>query len=589
MSGGNDRHGKGPAEEPGEEKFPVGLRVLAIDDDPACLGVLDALLRVCKYKPMSVTNARTTLEMLREGGEEQFDLVITNLHMPDMDGFQLLEIIGLEMDLPVIMLSVNGEKETVYEGIVHGACDYLVKPVNIKELKNIWRHVVRKNHIAMNHNSSDSDDADERMMKSVMARKGGAKDSKKRSKKKKNGGHSRENRGSTRVPTTQKMPRVSWTGELNNRFLEAVNRLGADKAAPKAILRMMNVKNLSRECVASHLQKYRLALKRVAEEPEKYILEVQARSNKPSSAPSILGPHGLSIQPRNRSMGNGGSMARNAMVWQPDASRRRTSAPPVVGSSEDRQMLDAFHPNRSTKAYVGVLREKLLEASMVPSSHPRNSSVEEMPPDGEHVNQAPTVQPPRPISQLSPWQNAGPSSIPGPTDGAPLFIPSQVSMLQISQLLPSFGASPGPMVVLHNEQQNQMAGIFSSNNATPVAGFSAQMTPLFSVASNTGPAEMTQMMVNGGTTSSAFPSLGLTGSSVGPLIQMALDDSVASAGQVPNGGDTSGILPLQDGPADQQDSDDQPTHISNLFLQQILASMANQDFNPDDAFFGEEY
>jgi two-component response regulator (ARR-B family) len=50
-----------------------------------------------------VTDAQTALDMLRERKDEnQFDLVITDVYMPKMDGFKLLELIGLEMDLPVI-------------------------------------------------------------------------------------------------------------------------------------------------------------------------------------------------------------------------------------------------------------------------------------------------------------------------------------------------------------------------------------------------------------------------------------------------------------------------------------------------------
>ena len=46
-------------------------------------------------------DAKSALKMLR-AGKNQFDLVITDVHMPDMDGFKLLDLIRLEMDLPVI-------------------------------------------------------------------------------------------------------------------------------------------------------------------------------------------------------------------------------------------------------------------------------------------------------------------------------------------------------------------------------------------------------------------------------------------------------------------------------------------------------
>ncbi|KAI3989877.1 hypothetical protein MKX01_040847 [Papaver californicum] len=61
---------------------------------------------------------------------------------------------------------------------------------------------------------------------------------------------------------TSKRPRLVWTPPLHKRFVEVVTHLGVKNAVPKTIMQLMNVEGLTRENVASHLQKYRLYLKR---------------------------------------------------------------------------------------------------------------------------------------------------------------------------------------------------------------------------------------------------------------------------------------------------------------------------------------
>ncbi|MFQ6645694.1 hypothetical protein Gotur_019571 [Gossypium turneri] len=96
--------------------------------------------------------------MLREN-MSRYDLVITSVNMPDMDALKLLELVGLEMDLPndlpyflilneIPVLSAHGHTKLVKKGITHGTCDYLLKPVCIDELKNIWQHVVHRKFVS---------------------------------------------------------------------------------------------------------------------------------------------------------------------------------------------------------------------------------------------------------------------------------------------------------------------------------------------------------------------------------------------------------------------------------------------------------
>ncbi|KAF2312950.1 hypothetical protein GH714_002052 [Hevea brasiliensis] len=203
------------------DQFPAGLRVLVVDDDITCLRILEQMLRRCLYLVTTCSQAKVALNLLRER-KGCFDVVLSDVHMPDMDGFKLLEHVGLEMDLPVIMMSADGRTSAVMRGIRHGACDYLIKPIREEELKNIWQHVVRKkwNENKELEHSGSLEDSD------------------------------RNKRGNDDAEYTSSV----------NEGTEGVLK----EAVPKRILELMNVPGLTRENVASHLQKFRLYLKRLS-------------------------------------------------------------------------------------------------------------------------------------------------------------------------------------------------------------------------------------------------------------------------------------------------------------------------------------
>ncbi|XP_059635811.1 uncharacterized protein LOC132277994 [Cornus florida] len=228
--------------------FPEGLRVLAVDDSIVCLKLIATLLHKCRYQVTTTTKATEALKMLRMN-KENYDIVITDVKMLDMDGFELVEIIGLEMDIPVIMMSANDDTESVMKGVMHGARDYLVKPVRMEELKNIWQHVIRKTLLDPSK-SNIMKEADQDSMQV------------KRQREKSVEKEDETNTQSDGESCAQKKQRIAWTAELHQKFVAVVHRLGVDKAVPKRILELMNEPRLTRENVASHLQKYRNMLRR---------------------------------------------------------------------------------------------------------------------------------------------------------------------------------------------------------------------------------------------------------------------------------------------------------------------------------------
>lgn len=126
------------------------------------------------------------------------------------------------------MLSANSETETIMKGIKHGACDYLVKPVRLEQLRNIWTHVVKNSKTDPRNSINSGCDAGQQLP-SGDGNKGetvGANQTKKYSKKNKKDvdGANDDNENTS----TQKKQRIQWSGHLHRAFVQAVHDIGMD-------------------------------------------------------------------------------------------------------------------------------------------------------------------------------------------------------------------------------------------------------------------------------------------------------------------------------------------------------------------------
>uniref|UniRef100_A0A0D6R6V8 Two-component response regulator n=1 Tax=Araucaria cunninghamii TaxID=56994 RepID=A0A0D6R6V8_ARACU len=289
-----------------ENFSPSGLKVLVVDDDPLCLMVLEKMLRQCTYKVTTCSQVSQAIAMCMED-KERFDLVISEVYLPNEDGFKLLELVGLGLDLPVIMMSANGETSVVMKGITHGACDYLIKPVRIEELRNIWQHVVRRR--GRDYLKEDLGECDDREVIDPPETT---------SKKRKDSSGGDFSDEVIDDISSLKRARVHWTVQLHQQFVAAVNQLGIDKAVPKKIVEIMKVQGLSRENVASHLQKYRLYLKRLSGIiPESYpVASFQAAEDSISGDKMQIQPGGKCGKGLNLGVGASSSLGAGRALDQ---------------------------------------------------------------------------------------------------------------------------------------------------------------------------------------------------------------------------------------------------------------------------------
>lgn len=111
-------------------------KILIIDDTASQLYLLENILNEEGINTVLENNVQNVLSYIEK---IKFDLILLDLIMPKIDGFQVLEIIKLgftNKNTPVIILSAKSDNQSIMHSLELGAVDYITKPVNIKDIKN---------------------------------------------------------------------------------------------------------------------------------------------------------------------------------------------------------------------------------------------------------------------------------------------------------------------------------------------------------------------------------------------------------------------------------------------------------------------
>ena len=127
-------------------------RILVVDDEEAIREVVSSMLNQAGYHTRQAASGMEALELLDCG--EDFDLILTDMMMPEMDGIALLEKIKERFpDVPVVMVTAVHDISVALAAIRNGAYDYLLKPFEREQLLLMVRRAVENRNLKIeNHN-----------------------------------------------------------------------------------------------------------------------------------------------------------------------------------------------------------------------------------------------------------------------------------------------------------------------------------------------------------------------------------------------------------------------------------------------------
>ncbi|KAI5390688.1 hypothetical protein KIW84_075839, partial [Lathyrus oleraceus] len=288
--------------------FSTILKVLAIQHDTILLNEIQEMCDRYHYLVTKCTSTSYAFNLLEERCG-YFDMMLIDLCMPNMDSYHFIQYVTLQHKIPVIVISSDATESSVLKSIIHGACDYWVQPLHEKQFKTMWQHVARKTLMENKEHQdlgflkvrtdkepevleileteSHKEHQDLGFLKAQLHKEPEVLEILETESHKEHQDlgflkaqshkehevveimegprHERKREREDDKPgkeTGGKKSRLSWTPQLHQQFVNAVNQLGVDEAKPRKILKVMDVSGLATAQVASHLQKYRNYLKR---------------------------------------------------------------------------------------------------------------------------------------------------------------------------------------------------------------------------------------------------------------------------------------------------------------------------------------
>ena len=120
----------------------VKPKIVVVDDVPTIGELLVRFLSKKNYEVSSFTNGKNALEYLKQ---KQVDVVLTDMHMPEMNGLELIKGIKIiRQDLPIILMSSYVDQDILDDLTAEGICDYVKKPFDLSALEQIIAKTIKK-------------------------------------------------------------------------------------------------------------------------------------------------------------------------------------------------------------------------------------------------------------------------------------------------------------------------------------------------------------------------------------------------------------------------------------------------------------